>query len=93
MLIFLVQRGEEKTFPKNKFAILSYIIIGLYWTCWILYFCNIQPLPIIYLMVILPPIAFFFTGMAEKVYPISIVSIIFLLFHMLVVIENFPIFV
>jgi hypothetical protein len=43
-------------------------------------------------MVVLPPIAFFFAGIAEKVYPISVASVIFLIFHLAVVLENFPIF-
>ena len=91
LLLFLVQRGQEKTLPKNKTAIAAYTAIGLYWICWILYFCAIQPLPIIYAMVVLPPIAFFCAGVAEKVYLISGVSAVFLTFHLLVALENFPI--
>jgi hypothetical protein len=39
----------------------------------------------------MPPIAFFCAGVAEKVYPISAVSIVFLVFHLLVALENSPI--
>jgi len=91
LLLFMVQRGQEKRLPKNKTAIAAYAAIGLYWVCWVLYFCMVQPLPVIYAMVLLPPFAFFCAGIAEKVYPISAASIIFLLFHLLVALENFPI--
>jgi len=91
LLIFLVVKGQEFKLPKNKWAHFSYIGIAIYWLCWVLYFMHIQYLPIIYLMVIIPPIAFFFAGMAEKVYPISILSLIFLFFHLSVALENFPI--
>jgi len=91
LLIFLVQRGQEKSLPKSKTAFAAYAAIGLYWICWILYFFAIQPLLLIYAMVVVPPIAFFCAGVAEKVYPISGVSAVFLVFHLLVALENFPI--
>jgi hypothetical protein len=91
LLIFLVQRGQEKTLPKGKTAIIAYAAIGLYWLCWVLYFCTIQPLPVIYAMVVLPPIAFFCAGLAEKAYPVSAISTAFAVFHLLVAFENFPI--
>ena len=91
LLLFLVRRGQEKRLPKSKTAIVAYVIIGLYWLCWFLYFRAIQPLPIIYAMVVLPPIAFFCAGIAEKVYPISGASVAFLVFHSMVALENFPI--
>ena len=91
MLLFLVQRGKEKMLPKSMTAITAYAAIGLYWICWILYFCAVQPLPIIYAMVVLPPIAFFCAGVAERVYPISGVSAVFLVFHLFVTLENFPV--
>jgi hypothetical protein len=91
LLVLLVRRGQEKTLPKNKAAIAAYIAIGLYWLCWVLYFCAIQPLPVIYAMVVLPPIAFFCAGLAEKVYPVSVASAAFVVFHLLVAFENFPI--
>ncbi|MBS3977937.1 MAG: hypothetical protein KGZ75_14635 [Syntrophomonadaceae bacterium] len=91
LLLFLVQRGQEKRLPKSKTAIAAYTAIGMYWICWLLYFYTVQPLSVIYAMVILPPIAFFCAGVAEKVYPISAVSIVFLVFHLLVALENFPI--
>jgi len=92
LLLFLVQKGQEKVMPKNVFAYLSFAAIALYWLCWVLYFCAVQPLPVIYAMVILPPVAFFCAGIAEKVYPISAASVIFLAFHVTVALENFPIF-
>jgi len=91
MLLFLVRRGQEKTLPKGMTAIAAYAAIGLYWICWILYFCAVQPLPIIYAMVVLPPIAFFCAGVAERIYPISGISAVFLVFHLLVTLENFPV--
>ena len=91
LLLFLVSRGHEKTIPKNKFSTVSFAAIALYWLCWVLYFCAVQPLPVIYAMAALPPVAFFCAGVAEKVYPISVVSAVFLTFHMAVALENFPI--
>ena len=91
LLLFLVQRGQEKILPKSKTALAAYAAIGLYWICWILYYCAFQPLPIIYLMVTLPPFAFFCAGIAEKVYLVSVASALFLMFHLLVALENFPI--
>ena len=91
LLLLLVCRGQEKTIPKNKHAKIAFATIALYWLCWILYFCSYQPLPVIYAMVILPPIAFFCAGIAERVYPISVASILFLGFHLAVAMENFPI--
>jgi hypothetical protein len=78
----LVQRGQEKMLPKSKAAVAAYIAIGLYRLCWILYCCAIQPLLVICAMVVLPPIAFFCAGLAEKVYPISAVSAVFIVFHL-----------
>jgi hypothetical protein len=91
LLIFLVRRRQEKVIPKGRAAIAVYITIALYWFCWVLYFCTIQTLPVIYAMVVLPPVAFFCAGLAEKVYPISAVSAVFIIFHVLVALENFPI--
>ena len=92
LLVFLVQKGQEKTIPKNGFAVASFAAIALYWLCWALYFCAVQPLPVVYAMVILPPTAFFCAGIAERVYPISAVSVVFLGFHLAVALENFPVF-
>jgi len=92
LLLFLVRKGQEKTIPKGGFAIAAFGAIALYWLCWILYFCAIQPLPVIYAMCFLPPAAFFCAGIAEKVYPASAASAVFLVFHLLVALENFPVF-
>ena len=91
LLLFLVRRGEEKHIPKGKAAAVAYVAIGLYWVAWILYFCAVQPIPMLYAMVALPPIAFFCAGIAERVYPISVVSAVFFVFHLLVALENYPI--
>ena len=91
LLLFLVRRGQEKKIPKTKFSLIGFGAIALYWLCWILYFCAVQPLAVIYAMVVLPPIAFFCVGIAEKVYPISLASALFLGFHLTVALENFPI--
>ena len=92
MLLFLTPRGQEKKIPKNAYSIISYVAIALYWACWVLYFCAVQPLYVIYAMVILPPAAFFCAGASKKAYPISAASAAFLLFHLAVALENFPVF-
>ena len=91
LLLFLVNRTQDKIIPSGWFTRISFAVIALYLLCWILYFCTFQPLPVIYAMVILPPVAFFCAGAAEKVYPISAVSVLFLAFHLSVALENFPI--
>jgi len=91
LLLFLINVKQQNVVLKNKFTVLSFIFIALYWVCWILYFYEVQYLLIIYMMVILPPIAFFFAGIAKKVYLISGASIVFLIFHLAVAAENFPI--
>ncbi len=55
-----------------------------------LYLAGIQPLPVIYAMVILPPIAFFSAGIAGRIWPVSVASVVFMVFHLLVALENFP---
>ncbi|MDR1152261.1 MAG: hypothetical protein LBK72_07280 [Bifidobacteriaceae bacterium] len=90
-LVILIQRGHEKEFPRGKAAIAAYAAIGLYWLCWALYFCEVQPLFVIYAMVVLPPIAFSCAGLAERVFPVSILSAVFAVFHVVVCLENFPI--
>lgn len=92
LLSFLINKTQTKKIPNGKLTIISFAAIALYWICWLLYFCKIQPLFIIYSMVILPPFAFFCAGIAEKVYLISVLSVVFLMFHLYVAIENFPIF-
>ena len=51
----------------------------------------VQPLPIIYAIVVLPPITFFCAGVSKRVYPISGISAVFFLFHLLAALENFPV--
>jgi len=92
LLLFLANKNCEKSVFFSSWAVFSYVLIFVYWVCWIFYFLGIQPNLVIYLMVIVPPIAFFSAGIAEKVLPISIISVIFLIFHLLVAMENFPIF-
>ena len=91
MLLFLVGKTQTRIIPMGSWAIATLIAIALYWLCWTLYFTGIQPYPVIYAMVILPPAAFFSAGVAEKVWPISAASVMFLIFHLLVALENFPI--
>ena len=91
MLLFLVNKTHTRIIPMGSWAIATLIAIALYWFCWTLYFTGTQPYPVIYAMVILPPAAFFSAGVAEKVWPISAASVIFLIFHLLVALENFPI--
>ncbi len=90
LLMFLTNRTQKKKMPYGPLFLVSLSTVGLYWLCWILYYCAFQPLPVIYAMVILPPAAFFFAGAAEKVYPISVASILFVTFHLAVAFENFP---
>jgi hypothetical protein len=90
LLLFLVRRGQEKRLPKNGFARAAFVAIGLYWAFWACYFCGVQPDFAIYAGVILPPSAFFCSGLAEKVYPVSAASAVFLAFHLVTALENFP---
>lgn len=90
MLLFLVGEGDHKLIPKGKQAIGSFAAIVLYWICWILYYAGLQCNVVIYSMVVLPPIAFFLAGMAKKVPIISIAASLFVIFHVLVTLENFP---
>ena len=93
LLVFMVNREtKHKAVPRGGFTVACFAAIALYWGCWALYYAGIQVNPVIYAMVLLPPVAFFFAGVAEKVYPISAVSAVFLVFHLLVALENFPIF-
>jgi len=91
LLIFLVSTSQAKGIPKGKWTAVSIISIALYWLCWMLYFAGVQPLPVIYAMVVLPPVAFFGAGISKKVWLISAASALFLVFHLLVALENFPI--
>jgi hypothetical protein len=91
MLLFLVRRGQELRLPRGAAVIIAYAAIGLYWICWILYFRSVQTIPVIYAMVVLPPISFFCAGLAEKVYLVSAASAVFAVFHLLTALENFPI--
>jgi len=92
LLLFLVDKTQEKKIPQCWLTIVSFAAIALYWLCWVLYYCAIQQLPVIYAMVILPPAAFFCAGTAQKVYPVSSASVLFLMFHLAVAMENFPVF-
>ncbi len=90
LLIFLVNKTQTRTIPRGGFMVAAFAAIALYWLCWVLYFCGVQPNAVIYAMVILPPVAFFSAGIAEKVIPISAASVLFLAFHLSVALENFP---
>ena len=91
LLLFLVNKSQKQGIPGNRWAIAGFVAIALYWLCWMLYFVGVQPYLVIYTMVILPPVAFFSAGIAEKVWPVSVASAVFLVFHLLVALENFPI--
>lgn len=90
LLLFLVNETQTPEIPHGNWTVAGFIAITLYWLCWALYFAGIQSNPVIYAMVILPPVAFFSAGVAEKIWPISVVSSVFLVFHLLVAFENFP---
>jgi len=91
LLVFLVNKTQERRIPRGLSTNVSFSAVALYWLCWVLYFSSIQPLLIIYAMVILPPVAFFSAGAAQKIYPISGASVLLLVFHLTVAFENFPI--
>jgi hypothetical protein len=91
MLLFLANKTQPNQLPRGGWAAAAYAAIAVYWCCWALYFAGVQPNWVIYAMVVFPPISFFSAGMAEKVWPIPVASGIFLLFHLLVALENFPI--
>lgn len=90
LLLFLTNKNVPNRIHRNGPAVFSYAFIVLYWLCWALYFSGAQTNAVIYAMVILPPVAFFCGGLAEKVYLISAFSAVFLGFHLLVALENFP---
>jgi hypothetical protein len=90
LLLFLVNKTQASGIPHGSWTTASFAAIALYWVCWVLYFAGIQPVPVIYAMVILPPVAFFSAGAAERIWPISATSVVFLVFHLLVALENFP---
>ena len=91
MLLFLINKSTPNRVHRTSPAVVAYTAIGLYWFCWGLYFAGFQPNPVIYAMVILPPVAFFCAGIAAKVWPIWLTSMLFAGFHALVALENFPI--
>ncbi|MDR1676245.1 MAG: hypothetical protein LBR86_07245 [Tannerella sp.] len=91
LFLFLVNGTQRQIIPHGRLTVVTFASIALYWFCWILYFCGIQPNPLIYAMVVLPPVAFFCAGVAEKVYPVSAASVLFLVFHLTTALENFPI--
>ena len=90
LLLFLVNKTMPNKLHRSAPAIVSYIAIALYWLCWGFYFAGVQSNIVLYPMVILPPVAFFCAGLAGKVWPTSAASAVFLVFHMLVALENFP---
>ena len=91
LLLFLVNKTVANRIRRTAPAIVGFIAIALYWLCWALYFAGIQPDAVLYAMVILPPVAFFCAGLAEKVWPVSAVSTVFLAFHLAVALDNYPI--
>ena len=92
LLVFLVNKSQARGIPKSRWTVVCFAAIELYWLCWMLYFTGVQPLLVIYAMVILPPVAFFSAGISKKVWLISVASALFLVFHLLVILENFPIY-
>ena len=91
LLLFLMNKAVPNRIHRNAPAIAGFAAITLYWLCWVLYFAEIQSNAVIYTMVVLPPIAFFCAGLAGKVWPVSAASVLFLVFHLAVALENFPI--
>ncbi len=91
LLLFSVSESNTSIVPRNLWTIASFTAILLYWCCWVLYYAGYQGNLVIYAMVLLPPVGFALAGIAEKVYLISALSAVFLVFHALVTMENFPI--
>ena len=92
LLLFLANRNRPDEPLLGSWAVGAYTAIVGYWLCWVCYFLGIQPDFVIYAMVVLPPVAFFCAGMAKKVWPVSAAAGLFLVFHLLVAAENFPLF-
>ncbi|HBG10338.1 MAG: hypothetical protein ACOX46_12120 [Limnochordia bacterium] len=91
MLLFLVSREQvEAALPKGIPAVLSLAAIALYWAGWACYYAGVQNDFIVYSLVVLPPLSFFCAGLAKRVAVISVTSLIFLVFHCAVTLENFP---
>jgi len=91
LLILLVSTSQARGIPKGKWTTISITTTALYWLCWMLYFAGVQPLPAIYAMVVLPPVTFFGAGVSKKVWLISVTSLVFLAFRLIMTFENFPI--
>ena len=91
LLVLLVNRKQQSGIPRTHWTVIGFAAIVLYWLCWMLYFDGVQVYAVIYAMVILPPVAFFCVGLAKSVWPIPVASVFFLVFHLLTVLENFPV--
>lgn len=89
-LVFLVPRQEGAPVFGRFTAKLSLAAIALCWLGWVLYYIGIEHNALIYAMVVLPPIAFFLAGLAQRIRLISVLSLVFLVFHFAVTLENFP---
>lgn len=90
MLLFLVNKTQTQSIPHGGWMVASFLSIALYWLCWVVYFAGTQPTPMIYAMVILPPVAFLCAGAAEKIWPIPLTSAVFLVFHRKFLISSTP---
>lgn len=90
MLLFLVGKNDDELMPRGRSAAFAFGAILLYWFFWVLYYAGMQGNVVLYSMVVLPPIAFFLAGLAKKVSIISITALLFVVFHVLVTLENFP---
>lgn len=90
MLLFLVGETDRELIPRGRTATFAFGAILLYWFCWILYYAGMQGNLVLYSMVVLPPVAFFLAGLAKKVSIISVTALLFVVFHVLVTLENFP---
>jgi len=90
LLFFLVNKTVPQKIHRSAPAIVGFAAIALYWLCWVLYFAGIQSNAVLYSMVLLPPVAFFCAGLAQKVWPVSAASAMFLAFHITVALENYP---
>ena len=89
LMVLLVNTARTEKLLSG-WAIAAYAVVALYWVCWVFYFAEIQPNLVIYAMVVLPPVAFALAGINKGVWPISLAAALFLVFHLLVALENFP---
>lgn len=92
LLVLVVNNKADHAAFFGFWGWMAYGLIGAYWVFWALYFCGLQQNAVLYALVVLPPGGFICAGFFKKVLLIPAVGFVFLIFHLLVALENFPLF-